>query len=72
MAILKHKDNDTKITIHFGDNRYQQYKDTTGLQVYTHKNHLNKQRRNRYRKRHSVYLKPGYYSAGYFSFYYLW
>jgi hypothetical protein len=34
--------------IHFGDTRYQQYKDSTGLDMYSHLDHLDKQRRERY------------------------
>lgn len=32
-------------TVDFGDSRYQQYKDTTGLGLYTNKDHLDKERR---------------------------
>ena len=34
--------------IHFGDTRYQQYKDSTGLDMYSNLDHLDKQRRARY------------------------
>jgi hypothetical protein len=34
--------------IHFGDTRYQQYKDSTGLCIYSHLDHLDKERRKRY------------------------
>jgi hypothetical protein len=39
--------------IHFGDNRYQQYKDSTGLGVYSSKDHLDPTRRSSYFFRHS-------------------
>lgn len=38
--------------IHFGDNRYDQYKDSTGLGLWSHLDHNNKQRRELYHKRH--------------------
>ena len=39
--------------IHFGDNRYEQYKDRTKLGLYSRKNHNNKRRQNNYYNRHS-------------------
>ena len=35
-------------TIHFGDIKMQQYKDTTGLGLYTHLNHNDKKRQASY------------------------
>ena len=40
-------------TIHFGASNYQQYKDSTGVGKYSHKNHLDAKRRKRYFLRHS-------------------
>jgi len=57
-------------TIQFGDTRFGQYKDKTPLKLYSHKDHLDKERRYRYKKRHNkTYPK---YSADYFSKRYLW
>ena len=39
--------------IHFGDNRYEHYKDRTPLKLYSHLNHNDKKRRMNYFKRHS-------------------
>jgi hypothetical protein len=39
--------------IHFGDNRYEQYKDSTPLKLYSHLNHGDKVRRRNYFIRHS-------------------
>ena len=39
--------------IHFGDNRYQQFKDSTKLKKYAHLNHGDKSRKNNYYSRHS-------------------
>lgn len=60
---------DGRPTVHFGDNRYQQYKDGTKLKLYKHLNHMDKTRRDRYYKRHGTAKK---YSAKYFSHKYLW
>ena len=71
-AILINKKTGRKRKVPYGDSRYQQYKDSTGLGVYSNKNHLNKARRERYKKRHQNFIKPGLYSAGYFSMRFLW
>jgi hypothetical protein len=55
--------------ISFGDNRYEQYKDRIGY--YSDLNHLDKNRRENYRARHKNDLLNNY-SAGYFSWNYLW
>jgi hypothetical protein len=56
--------------VHFGDTRYQQYKDSTGLGLYSHLDHNDKERR-RYHKRHYKTSKKKY-SPSYFSMKYLW
>ena len=56
--------------IHFGDSRYEQYEDTTGLGHFSHKNHFDKERRKRYYDRHG--RNPKKYSAKWFSHKYLW
>lgn len=63
--------------VHFGDTRYQHYKDKIGL--YSHLDHLDKERRRRYRTRHSNIILsdgiPAYkrkYSPAWFSYHYLW
>ena len=71
-AILIHNTNKKERRIAFGDSRYQQYKDTTGLKLYTTKDHGDTIRRNSYMKRHSGDIQTGKYSAGYFSMNYLW
>ena len=58
--------------IPFGDTRYENYHDLTGLNLYPHLNHGDKNRRKSYRSRHKGYLRAGYFSPGHFSFYYLW
>lgn len=71
-AIIRHNKTNKLKNIDFGDNRYEQYKDSTGMGLFTNKNHSDKKRRNNYRKRHIVFLKKGFYSPGYFSYHYLW
>ena len=56
--------------VHFGDNRYEQFKDSTGLGVYSHLNHGNLERRKRYYSRHGT--KTKLYSAKWFSHKFLW
>ena len=70
-AILLSKNNTIK-KLPFGDNRYENFRDITGLNLYPQLIHSDKKRRNNYRKRHQSYLKEGFYSPGYFSFHYLW
>jgi len=71
-AILENKQTKKTKKIPFGDKRYQQFQDTTGLEIYSNKDHKDKERRLNYRKRHRTYIKNGFYSAGYFSMNYLW
>lgn len=75
-AILKHKKTKSIVHVPFGDKRYAQYKDRVHLQLYASKNHLDKERRKRYRKRHeAAYTKQeakNIFSPAYFSWNYLW
>jgi len=71
-AILKNKQTGAIRKLNFGDTRYQQYKDTTGLGLYSNLDHGDKQRRANYRIRHAKDIKQGYYSSGFFSMEYLW
>lgn len=58
-------------TVQFGDKRYEHYKDSTPLKLYTHLNHLDKERRKRYKIRHEKdrHVK---YTAGWFADKFLW
>lgn len=57
-------------TVHFGDKRYQQFKDSTGLRLYSHLNHGDLRRRKLYYMRHGK--KATMYSAKWFAHKYLW
>jgi hypothetical protein len=66
-----------EVRVPFGDKNYEQYKDTTGLGLYSHLNHLDSKRRTAYRIRHAkdgkaLPSKEGYYSPGAFSMSVLW
>jgi hypothetical protein len=58
--------------LNFGDKRYQQYEDKTGLNLYSKLDHFDKKRRNNYHSRHSKNVKQGIFSPAYFSMEYLW
>ena len=57
-------------TIHFGDNRYEQYKDLTPIKKYKHMDHNDEKRKKSYYSRHGKEATP--YSAKWFSHKYLW
>ena len=71
-AILKNKKTKRNVKVPFGHNKYENYKDSTGLNLYPNLIHGNKERRKAYHARHKGFIKEGYYSPGYFSLKYLW
>jgi hypothetical protein len=83
-AYVKNKRTRKIRKIHFGDSRYQQYKDRTKLKLYAKNNHNTKKRMQNYYNRHSgtknrnkAILKEkkkngGYYNAKILSHIYLW
>ncbi len=65
--------------VHFGDSRYQQYKDQTPLKLYSHLDHKDNVRRELYYNRHSgtetkkeALKKTPKNTAKYFSHKFLW
>lgn len=60
-----------KKTIQFGDKRYEQYKDSTPLKLYTRLNHGDKERRRLYKCRHEG-NRHAKFTAGWFADKYLW
>ena len=58
-AFVKNKKTKKVRRIHFGDRRYQQYKDRTKLGLYKHKNHGTRKRMRNYFSRHSGTKKRG-------------
>lgn len=71
-ALLENKKNLKLVRVHFGHNKYQNFRDITGLNEYPQLIHKDTERRKRFRARHKGYLKDGYYSPSFFSYYYLW
>ena len=66
-------DKGNTIHIPFGDTRYEQYKDTTGLGLYSKGDHLDEKRRTSYRARHGANGSQTIrYSPAWFSWTYLW
>lgn len=75
-ALLENKKTKRNVKVYFGGIKssgipYQQYKDITGLNVYSEYNHLDKARRTRYRKRHAKDINKAY-SPSWFSLKFLW
>ena len=75
-AILKNKQTGREVGVHFGAIKpdgtpYEQYKDSTGLGLYTRYNHNDKQRRKRYHERHKKDNLTDY-TPGYFAYHFLW
>ena len=52
-AHIQHKKTKKLRKLHFGDRRYQQYKDRTPLKLYASKNHGTRKRMRNYFNRHS-------------------
>ena len=52
-AYIKNKKTKKTKKLHFGDRRYQQYKDRTNLKLYKNKNHNTQKRMKNYYSRHS-------------------
>ena len=68
-----------KKTVHFGDNRYQHFKDLTPIKKYSRLNHYDKTRRIAWIKRHTGYTSKSAAlkslnsrSARYLALRYLW
>ena len=59
-------------TVPFGDNRMENFRDLTGLNLYPHLIHNDPKRRRLYRLRAKHNVKTGYYNPGYFSYHILW
>ena len=71
-AIIERIKDGKRVRVPFGEKGAAQYFDGTGQGLYSKLDHNDKARRDRYRARHKVYLRDGYYSPGYFSWHYLW
>jgi len=75
-AMLKNKKTKKIVRVPFGGKHsngvpYQQYRDSTGLGLYSHLDHGDSHRRANYRKRHKNDNLDSY-SPGYFAMRFLW
>jgi len=71
-ALLERNTDKKIIRVPFGDNQMENYHDLTGLNLYPNLIHGDKERRRRFRIRSKGYLRKGYYSPSFFSYYILW
>jgi len=58
-AYVQNKQTKKTRKIHFGDNRYEQYRDSTPLKLYANRNHGDRRRMRNYFNRHSGTRKRG-------------
>lgn len=71
--VVIHFKDGSKKTVQFGDKRYEQFKDSSPLKLYTKKNHGDAQRRKAYRARHGAQgHHKKVYSPAWFSWKFLW
>ena len=70
-AVLENRKTKREVRVPFGASSYEQYKDSTGLGLYSSKNHNDKKRRASYRSRHKNDNLNDY-SPGFFSWNFLW
>lgn len=77
-AIIRNQQTGRTVKIPFGDSRYEQFHDSTGLGLWSHKDHGDYARRQAYQHRHGQWEPRNggdnthYYSPAYFSWKYLW
>ena len=70
-AIIEEKLTKRRMRIPFGAIGYEQYRDDTGLKLYTRYDHLDRERRKNYLKRHQDTIYKMY-SPSWFSSVFLW
>lgn len=71
-ALLENKQNKKLVRVHFGHDKYKNYRDITGLNAYPTLIHGDSDRRRRYRARAVGKIRPDSYSASHFSYHFLW
>ena len=71
-ALIQRKSDNKILKVPFGDNKMENYKDDTGLNLYPELIHGDEKRRKNYRSRAKGRVKDGFYSPSYFSFNILW
>jgi hypothetical protein len=71
-ALLLNKETKKIIKVSFGDSKMENYSDLTGLNLYPKLIHGDKKRQKSFQARSKGFLKDGYFSPAFFSYYYLW
>lgn len=71
-AVIQKKPSGKISYVSFGYNKMGNYHDKTGLNLYPNLIHGDKKRRKAFRSRMKGFLRDGYYSPAFFSYYYLW
>ena len=72
-AVLRNNTTGRIKKISFGASGYQQYRDSTGLKLYSSQDHLDEDRKKKYLARHAGEGNPSRkYSAGWFATNFLW
>lgn len=71
-AVLQNNKTKREKRIPFGCSFMENYQDKTGLNLYPQLIHGDPVRRKAFQSRFHHLLKDGYYSAAYYSYYYLW
>lgn len=69
-AVMHYRDGTTR-TVHFGDTRYQHFRDRTPLRAFAHLDHTDPARRANYKARHGS-TRHVRYSPSWFADKYLW
>ena len=70
-AVLMHKKTKKIKLVPFGDKSYSQYNDQTGLGLFSHLDHLDKERRRLYKTRHEN-TRHNKFSSSWFADRFLW
>lgn len=71
VAVLRNVKTNRLKRVHFGDSRYQHYKDRTRLRHWAHLDHMDRGRLKRFRQRFRNRARKKF-SAAYFAWNYLW
>ena len=71
-ALLQNKETKKIKRLPFGSSSHKNYRDITGLNLYPHLIHNDKNRRKLFRARMKHNLREGYWSSSYFSYFFLW
>ena len=70
-GIIRNKNTKKEKRVPYGDIRYQHYRDTTKLKLYSHLDHNDPKRRKNYKNRHEK-TRHNKFSSSWFAYKYLW